>query len=90
MAFAASIIYLGVSLLPAALQFLVAMLACSLNEWMQRKLDCTREKARILEEHFTAVTSERRIILTPDEVYFGTHAHAESGLQAAAKAARQR
>jgi putative transposase len=67
MAFAARISYGRGSVLPATLQFLVAMLACSLNERMQRKLDYTQEEVRILKEHFAAVTGKRRIILTDDQ-----------------------
>jgi hypothetical protein len=51
-----SLIYIGGSVLPATLQFLITMLASSLNERMQRKLDYTQEEVRILKEHFTVVT----------------------------------
>ena len=37
-------------MLPAALQFLIAMIACMINERMQRKLDYTHAEVRVLKE----------------------------------------
>jgi putative transposase len=34
----------------SALDFLVVMLACTINERMQKKLDCTQEEVRVLKE----------------------------------------
>jgi len=67
MVFATPIFYGLVSVLPATLQFLTAMLACLVNERMQRKLDSPQEEVRILKEHFTAVTGKRRISLTDQQ-----------------------
>jgi hypothetical protein len=35
-------------MLPATLQFLITMIACAINERMQRKLDYTQEEVRVL------------------------------------------
>jgi hypothetical protein len=37
-------------MVPATLQFLIAMIACAINERMQRKLDYTQEEVRVLKE----------------------------------------
>jgi hypothetical protein len=37
-------------MLPATLQFLITMIACAINERMQRKLDYTQEEVRVLKE----------------------------------------
>ena len=45
-------------MLPAALQFLITMIACAINERMQRKLDYTQEEVRVLKEILAALTDE--------------------------------
>ena len=37
-------------MLPATLQFVIAMIACAINEKMQRKLDYLEEERRVLHE----------------------------------------
>jgi hypothetical protein len=37
-------------MLPATLQFLIAMIAYAINERMQRKLDYTQEEVRVLKD----------------------------------------
>src|SRR5450759_5207117 len=37
-------------MLPATLQFIIAMIACAISERMQRKLDYTQEEVRVLKE----------------------------------------
>ena len=48
----------------SALDFLVVMLACALNERMQKKLDYSQEEVRVLEEVFEALTGKKRIPVT--------------------------
>ena len=48
-------------MVPATLQFLVAMIACAINERMQRKLDYTQEEVRVLKEIFAALTGNGRM-----------------------------
>ena len=48
----------------SALNFLVVMLACALNERMQKKLDYTQEEVRVLEEVIEALIGKKRIPLT--------------------------
>jgi hypothetical protein len=43
-------------MLPATLQFLITMIACAINERMQRKLDYTQEEVRVLKEILAALT----------------------------------
>jgi hypothetical protein len=64
-------------MLPAALQFLVTMIACAINERMQRKLDYTQEEVRVLKEILVALTGSQRISFT---------AHQRRRLAAAGKA----
>ena len=53
-------------MLPATLQFLIAMIACAINERMQRKLDYTQEEVRVLKEILAALTGNGRISFTAD------------------------
>ena len=53
-------------MLPATLQFLMAMIACAINERMQRKLDYTQEEVRVLKEVLVALTGNGRISFTAD------------------------
>jgi hypothetical protein len=48
-------------MLPATLQFLITMIACAINERMQRKLDYTQEEVRVLKEILAALTGSVRI-----------------------------
>ena len=48
-------------MLPATLQFIIAMIACAINERMQRKLDYTQEEVRVLKDVLTAITGSGRI-----------------------------
>jgi hypothetical protein len=43
-------------MLPATLQFLITMIACAINERMQRKLDYSQEEVRVLKDVLKAVT----------------------------------
>jgi hypothetical protein len=52
-------------MLPATLQFLIAMIACVINAPMQRKLDYTQEEVRVLKELRAALTGNGRMSL-PD------------------------
>ena len=45
---------------PATLQFVIAMIACAINERMQRKLDFTQEEVRVLKEIIVAVPGHWR------------------------------
>jgi hypothetical protein len=44
-------------MLPATLQFLITMIACAINERMQRKLDYTQEEVRVLKEIVAVLTA---------------------------------
>ena len=48
-------------MLPATLQFLITMIACAINERMQRKLDYTQEEVRVLKEIVAALTGNGRM-----------------------------
>jgi hypothetical protein len=48
-------------MLPAALQFLIAMVAHALNERMARRIDYLREEVRILWEALVTATGKTRI-----------------------------
>ena len=52
------------SMLPATLQFLITMIACAINERMQRKLDYTQEEVRVLKDMLKAATGSDRIVFT--------------------------
>jgi hypothetical protein len=54
-------------MLPATLQFLITMIACAINERMQRKLDYTQEEVRVLKEIVAAVTGNGRLSFTADQ-----------------------
>jgi len=54
-------------MLPATLQFLITMIACAINERMQRKLDYTQEEVRVLKEIVAALTCNGRISFTADQ-----------------------
>jgi hypothetical protein len=48
-------------MLPATLQFLITMIACAINERMQRKLDYTQEEVRVLKEILAVITGSGRL-----------------------------
>src|SRR5450759_3163608 len=54
-------------MLPATLQFVIAMIACAINERMQRKLDYTQEEVRVLKEILAVITGSGRIPFTADQ-----------------------
>ena len=54
-------------MLPATLQFIIAMIACAINERMQRKLDYAQEEIRFLKEALRAATGSSRISFTADQ-----------------------
>ena len=54
-------------MLPATLQFLIAMIACAINERMQRKLDYTQEEVRVLKEILAELTGNGRLSFTADQ-----------------------
>ena len=54
-------------MLPAKLQFVIAMIACAINERMQRKLDYTQEEVRVLKESLAVITGSGRIPFTADQ-----------------------
>ena len=54
-------------MLPATVQFLIAMIACAINERMRRKLDYTQEEVRVLKELLAALTGNGRLSFTEDQ-----------------------
>jgi hypothetical protein len=54
-------------MLPATLQFLIAMIAHTINERMQRKLDYPQEDVRFLKDILVALTGSQRISFTADQ-----------------------
>jgi hypothetical protein len=54
-------------MLPATLQFLIAMIAYATNERMQRKLDYTQVEVRALKDILVALTGGQRISFTADQ-----------------------
>ena len=54
-------------MLPATLQFIIAMIACAISERMQRKLDYTQEEVRVLKEVVAAITGSGRMAFTADQ-----------------------
>ena len=54
-------------MLPATLQFIIAMIACAINERMQHKLDYTQEEVRVLKDVLAAITGSGRISFTADQ-----------------------
>jgi hypothetical protein len=51
-------------MIPATLQFIIAMIASTINERMQRKLDYVQEEVRVLKEVVLATTGSARISFT--------------------------
>jgi hypothetical protein len=54
-------------MLPVPVQFIVAMLACALNERLARKGEYLREENRVLKEAVHAATGKSRIPLTNEQ-----------------------
>ncbi len=54
-------------MLPSTLQFVIAMIACAINERMQRKLDYTQEEVRIPKELLRTATGTLRFSFTADQ-----------------------
>jgi CRISPR/Cas system type I-B associated protein Csh2 (Cas7 group RAMP superfamily) len=54
-------------MLPETLQFLITMIACAINERMQRKLDYTQEEVRVLKEIVAVLTDNGRLSFTADQ-----------------------
>jgi hypothetical protein len=54
----------GRSMLPATLQFIIAMIAYSINERLQRKLDYVQVEVQVLKEALRAATGTQRINFT--------------------------
>src|SRR5450759_194339 len=54
-------------MLSATLQFIIAMIACAINERMQHKLDYTQEEVRVLKDVLAAITGSGRISFTADQ-----------------------
>ena len=54
-------------MLPATLQFLIATIACAINERMQRKLDYTQKEVRVLKEIVAVLTGNARLSFTADQ-----------------------
>jgi hypothetical protein len=69
-------------MLPTTLQFLIVVIATTINERLQRKLDYTREEVSVLKEQVAALTGGKKLsfsarqrrrlatagkLLTPDE-----------------------
>ena len=51
-------------MLTSALDFMIVMVACALNERMQRKLDYTQREVRVLKEVVEALTGKTAVPLT--------------------------
>jgi hypothetical protein len=60
-------------MLPATLQFLITMIACAINERIQRKLDYAQE-VRVFTEVLAAITGSGRISFTPEQRQRDDHA----------------
>lgn len=54
-------------MLPSTLQFVIAMMACAINERMQRKLDYTHEEVRVLKVLLQTATGTSRIPCAADQ-----------------------
>jgi hypothetical protein len=54
-------------MLPATLQFLIAMIACAINDRLQRKLDYVEEERRILQDQLSAATGGKKPSFTTDQ-----------------------
>ena len=53
-------------MLPSTLQFFIVMIACSINERMQKALDYKAEEVVILKQILREVTNKRRVDFTED------------------------
>jgi hypothetical protein len=54
-------------MLPVTLQFLIAMIASSINDRAKRKLDYALEEVRVLKDTLQAATGSMRIPFSPDQ-----------------------
>ena len=54
-------------MLPVTLQFLIAMIASSINDRAKRKLDYALEEVRVLRDTLQAATGSMRIPFSPDQ-----------------------
>ena len=54
-------------MLPATLQFIIAMIACAINERMQHKLDYAQEETRVLMDVLVAIIGSGRISFTTEQ-----------------------
>ena len=54
-------------MLPATLQFIIAMVAHTLNERMARRVDYLHEEVRVLKEALAAATGKTRIDFTAEQ-----------------------
>jgi hypothetical protein len=54
-------------MLPATLQFIIAMIAYAINERMARKVDYLREEVLVLKEALAAATGKPRIDLSAEQ-----------------------
>jgi len=77
-------------MLPAALQFLIAMIACAINERLQRKLDYTQEEVRVLKEVVRAISGTGRIAFTAEQPDHVANILAEAGIEPAPERAKKR
>ena len=48
-------------------EFLVAMLACTLNERMQKKLDYSQQEIKVLKEIIEKLTGKKRIPINDEQ-----------------------
>jgi hypothetical protein len=54
-------------MLPATLQFIIAMVAYAINERMARRVDYLQEEVRVLKEALAAATGKTRIDLSAEQ-----------------------
>jgi putative transposase len=54
-------------MLPAPLQFIIAMVAYAINQRMVRRLDSLQEEVRVLKEELAAATGKTRIDYSPEQ-----------------------
>jgi hypothetical protein len=57
----------AIPMLPAPLQFIIAMIAYAINKRMVRKIDYLREEVRVLKEALAAATRKTRIDLSVEQ-----------------------
>src|ERR1700683_3272828 len=57
----------AIPMLPAPLQFIIAMVAYAINQRMARQLDYLREEVRVLKEALAAATGKSRIDLSAEQ-----------------------